>query len=271
MRVACSLLLLIAGVGMVVGCGGQDAPRRIRLATTTSTENSGLLRTLLPRFEAEYGAKVDVIAVGTGHALKLGRQGEADILLVHARKREDAFVAEGHGIDRRDVMWNDFVILGPSEDPAGIAAAPDAATALQQIAKAGALFVSRGDDSGTHSRERSLWEAGGGQPTWDGYLSAGQGMGPCLTMADEKHAYVLADRGTYLAYRGRLDLAVLTEGDASLRNPYGAMLVNPARHPHVHAKGARALLDFLTSPAGQEAIGAFRVDGQVLFHPVVVK
>ena len=261
------LLLLLTTV-VLAACGGEgDGPRRVRLATTTSTDNSGLLRAVLPAFEASYGAPVDVLAVGTGQALELGARGEADLVLVHARAREDAFVEAGHGTDRRDVMWNDFVLLGPPSDPAKVNGAESAARAFAAIAKAGALFVSRGDDSGTHTKERALWQVAGGRPEWDGYLSAGQGMGPCLTIAHEKRAYVLADRGTFLAYRGRTDLVVHVEGRDDLRNPYGAMLVNPERHGHVNAKGARALLDFLTSKEGQEAIGAFRVGGEVLFHP----
>jgi len=260
-------LLLLAALGLTAGCGEDDAPPRLRLATTTSTDNSGLLRAILPAFEAQYGGPVDVVAVGTGQALKLGERGEADLLLVHARAREDAFVAAGHGIDRRDIMWNDFVIAGPASDPAGIAGGTEGAAALAKIAAAGVHFVSRGDDSGTHTRERALWERAGGRPAWSGYLDAGQGMGPCLTIADEKRAYVLTDRGTFLAYRGRLDLEILVEGDPALRNPYGAMRVNPARHAHVNAAGAKALLDYLGSEACQAAIAAFRVDGEALFHP----
>lgn len=262
------ILLFAALLGVLAACAREGEPARIRLATTTSTDNSGLLAAILPAFEAEHGVGVDVIAVGTGHALKLGRDGEVDLVLVHARAREDAFVADGHGIDRRDVMWNDFVILGPADDPAQVRGTRDAARALAAIAARGATFISRGDESGTHTKELALWDAAGGRPTWDGYRSAGQGMGPCLTIADEKRAYVLADRGTFLAYRGRIDLVVLVEGSEALRNPYGAILVNPARHGHVNATGARALLEHLTSKAGQAAIGAFRVDGQMLFHPV---
>ena len=250
---------------VLVACSDTPTPNpRVRLATTTSTENSGLLDDLLPPFEEATGLRVDVVAVGTGKAIALGERGDADILLVHARAREDAFVAAGHGIDRRDVFWNDFVILGPKEDPAGVRGWIDAAQALHAIARAGAGFVSRGDDSGTHTRERELW---GTRPEWPGYMEAGQGMGPCLTIADEKAAYVLADRGTYLARREKLDLEVLVEGDPRLHNPYGAIRVNPARHPHVNAAGARKLLDYLVSPEGQERVREFRVAGEVLFHP----
>lgn len=262
------LLILALLPGLLLGaCGEADSDERIRLATTTSTDNSGLLKAILPAFEATHGARVDVIAVGTGQALALGRRGEADLVLAHARSREDAFIEAGHGLDRRDVMWNDFVLVGPPEDPAQVKGMRDAGAALRKIADARATFISRGDDSGTHIRERTLWEKAGGHRPWEGYLSAGQGMGPCLTIAYEKKAYTLTDRGTLLAHPGRLDLHILVQGDLALRNPYGAMLVNPSHHPHANAKGARALLDYLTSAKGQEAIGAFRVDGKILFHP----
>ena len=211
--------------------------------------------------------QVDRIAVGTGRALALARRGDADLVLVHARAREDAFVAAGSGIDRRDVMWNDFVIAGPAEDPAGAREATSAAAALRRIAAAEASFVSRGDDSGTHTRERDLWKAAGIEPDWPNYRDAGQGMGACLNIADELCAYVLTDRGTYLAFGERVDLVVLVEGDPALRNPYGAILVNPERHAHVNAKGARKLLDYLTSAEGQAKIADFRLGGEVLFHP----
>jgi len=260
------VLCLLVGV---FSCAGEPEPRRLRLATTTSTHNSGLLDEILPPFEERTGIDVQVVSVGTGQALALGERGDADLVLVHAREREDEFVAYGHGVDRRDIMWNDFVIAGPPDDPAGVRGLRDAGRALRRIRDAQAPFVSRGDDSGTHIRERKLWAAAGGGPeraTW--YLDAGQGMGRCLTIADEKRAYLLTDRGTYLAFRRKLDLEVLVEGDPMLRNPYGAILVNPARHPDVHAPEARELLDYLTSREGQRRIGEFRVDGRVLFHPV---
>lgn len=248
-------------------------PTSIRLATTTSTHNSGLLDELLPPFEEREGIEVQVIPVGTGQALALGKRGDADLVLVHAREREDAFIEAGHGVERRDIMWNDFVVVGPPADPAGVRGLRDVAEAFRRIRASQARFVSRGDDSGTHIRERMLWiETGQGPPRGtDHYLEAGQGMGRCLTIAGEKRAYTLTDRGTYLAYRSRLELEVLVEGDRLLRNPYGAMIVNPARHPHVQAEAARELLDYLTSEEGQRRIGAFRVDGQVLFHPAKTK
>ncbi|MHC4472153.1 MAG: ABC transporter substrate-binding protein [Planctomycetota bacterium] len=238
---------------------------RLRLLPT-STYDSGLLHFLLPPFEESEGAKVDLIAVGTGRALALARRGDADLVLVHSRAREDAFVAEGWGIDRRDVMWNDFVIVGPAGDPAAVRGAAGAADALKRISDAEARFISRGDDSGTHTRELGLWKAAGITPAWPDYKDAGQGMGSCLNIADQTRGYVLTDRGTYLAFGKRMDLEVLVEGDPALRNPYGAIIVNPERHPHVNADGARKLLDYLTSPEGQARIAAFRVDGKVLFH-----
>jgi tungstate transport system substrate-binding protein len=261
------LALLLAPTLLAAGCGGGDAPRPVRLATTTSTEASGLLEHLLPPFERQTGITVKVIAVGTGQALALGESGDADLLLVHARAREDAFMAGGSGVERRDVMWNDFVILGPPADPAGVRGSKDAAAALSKISASGQTFVSRGDDSGTHIRERALWERTGGRPGWPGYLEAGQGMGACLTLADEKQAYLLSDRGTWLSRRKGLELEVLVEGDPVLQNPYGAILVSRARHPGVNEEGARRLLDYLTSTEGQAAIAAFQVDGEILFHP----
>jgi len=266
MRLALMFLIALL-LSLLPACGGTTDAPRIRLATTTSTDDSGLLDYILPPFEARDGVKVDRIAVGTGRALALAKRGDADLLLVHARAREDAFVADGWGIDRRDIMWNDFVIAGPADDPAAIGKATDAADAFRRIAAAKAVFISRGDDSGTHTRERMLWKATGITPDWPAYKEAGQGMGSCLNIAHEKRAYVLTDRGTFLAFGKRVDLTVLVEGDPALRNPYGAILVNPEKHPHVNVGGARRLLDYLTSAEGQAKIAAFRVDGKVLFHP----
>jgi tungstate transport system substrate-binding protein len=265
-----SLLFAIAISALVAACGRDTSSEStVRLATTTSTENSGLLGDLLPPFEKRERIEVRVIAVGTGQALELGRRGDVDLVLVHARKLEDEFVASGHGIDRRDVMWNDFAIAGPPADPAGIRGLGRAAEALRRIREAEQPFVSRGDNSGTHVRELSLWERAGGAPKGrDFYLEAGQGMGKCLLIADEKRGYILVDRGTYLAFRRKLDLEILVEGDPLLHNPYGMILVNPKRHPHVNAAGAKRLLDYITSPEGQQRIGAFRASGQLLFHPV---
>ena len=263
-------ILFSIALGLILsaaGCGEESESPHIRLATTTSTYDSGLLEFLLPPFEASAGVKVDTVAVGTGRALALGRNGDADIILVHARAREDEFVAQGFGIDRRDIMWNDFLIAGPPEDPAGVGGLTDAAEALRRIAAAEAVFISRGDDSGTHTMEKSIWKAAGLTPEWPEYKEAGQGMGACLTIANEMRGYLLADRGTFLAFAGKVDLAVLVEGDPVLRNPYGAILVNPEKHPGANTEGARKLLEYLTSAEGQKRIGEFRVGGGVLFHP----
>jgi tungstate transport system substrate-binding protein len=249
---------------VLAACGAKDAPKILRLATTTSTRDSGLLEFLLPPFEKRESVEVQVVAVGTGQALELGARGDADLVLVHARTLEDAFVAEGKGTDRRDIMYNDYIVLGPAADPAG-AKGGDVVEAFRRIASKRAPFVSRGDKSGTHVREQEIWAKAGGMPTGqDFYLEAGQGMGPCLTMAGEKSAYVLADRGTWLAFKRKVGLAVLVEGDRMLHNQYGAIVPT-------HAKADRAvgtrLLDYLTSGEGQRRIGEFRVDGEQLFHP----
>jgi tungstate transport system substrate-binding protein len=252
----------LLAAALLISCFGAEARPRVRFVTTTSTDNSGLIAYLLQPFMEQANVDVDVVAVGTGQALALGERGDADVVLVHARSREDAFVAAGHGIERRDVMWNDFVIAGPAADPAGVRGETDAPKALRMIAAKKARFVSRGDDSGTHIRELALWEKTGGAPKDElFYLEAGQGMGPCLIIADEKNSYILVDRGTYLAFRKRIDLEVLVEGGAELRNSYGVILVNPS------SDAARKLVDYLTSPDGQKRIGDFRVEGEVLFHP----
>jgi tungstate transport system substrate-binding protein len=246
------------------------AEARILLATTTSTADSGLLDYLLPIFTAETGIAVDVVAVGTGQALQLGEDGNADVLLVHARAREDEFMAGGHGTRREDVMYNDFVILGPASDPAAIAGTSDAAAALTAIAGSEAPFVSRGDDSGTHSKELSIWKKAGIEPAGDWYISAGQGMGAVLTMADEQQAYTLSDRATYLARTQEgLALGVAVEGDTSLFNPYGVITVNPEKNPNIHSDEANAFVDWIISVPVQEQIAAFGVEefGQSLFVP----
>lgn len=261
-----NLPLLFLSALLVAGTAGADAPR-LRLATTTSTENSGLLAALHPAFERAHGATVDVIAVGSGKALELARNGDVDVVLAHDPAAEEAFVAEGAGIDRCAVMHNDFVIVGPPADPAGVGAAADAARAFRLIAARAQPFVSRGDQSGTHVKELALWEAAGVAPSGRWYLATGQGMAPVLQIAADKQAYTLADRGTWLALRKRLDLALLHAGDPVLANPYHVILVNPQRHPHVLAALARAYADFLTGPQGQALIGAFRIDGEQLFQP----
>ncbi len=266
------LLLPLLLIGGAVGCEG-DGPTLV-LATTTSTADSRLLEVILPPFEEASGVRVKVLAVGTGQALALGEQGDADIVLVHARAREDEFVASGHGVDRRDLMYNRFVILGPPEDPAGIAAAAEGAIqALQRIARVGgaggAAFVSRADGSGTHLKERQLWEEAGISPQGDWYRETGQGMGNTLTIANEMGAYTLSDQGTYLSRREGLDLFVMSSGGALLLNPYGIIAVNPALHPRVERDLAEKLIEYLTSHQTQERIAAFGRDlyGEPLFYP----
>ena len=239
------------------------------LATTTSTQDSGLLDDLLPRFETATGIRVKTIAVGSGEALAMGRRGDADVLLVHSRAAEDEFMAQGFGSLRLDVMYNDFVLVGPPADPAGIRGLP-AADALKQMAATGALFVSRDDRSGTHARELALWKQAGIDPAgkpW--YVATGQGMGETARVASEKRACTLADRGTFLALGKSLDLAILVEGSPELKNSYRVIVVSPEKHPKVRAKEARRFAEWLVTPEAQKAIGAFGVMkfGQPLFVP----
>lgn len=252
--------------------GWAEGGERLRLATTTSTENSGLLASLNPPFEKRFSIRVDVIAVGTGKALLLGRTGDVDVVLVHARAAEDEFVAEGFGVNRRDVMYNDFVLLGPPEDPAGIKGCTSAGEALKAIAAKRAPFISRGDDSGTHKKELLLWKKAGVLPRGAWYAEAGQGMGAVLRIADEKGAYTLSDRGTFLSMAKKLELRVLCEGDPELFNPYGIIAVNPARHKHVKYVEAMAYIGWVTSPEGQAIIRSFGVKefGRPLFIPMAV-
>ena len=250
----------------------EPKPQPIRLATTTSTENSGLLAALLPAFEKKYGAPVRVIAVGTGQALKLGERGDVDVVLVHARQDEDKFVAAGFGVNRRDVMYNDFILVGPSDDPAGIRGIRHVGEAMKKIHDKGAKFVSRGDESGTHIMERRLWNEEHIVPSVpDGkrYLSAGQGMGAVLTMTGALGAYTLTDRGTFVAYKSRIGLDILVEGDPRLANPYGIIAVNPKRHPDINFNGAMALVEWITSAEGLKLIASFKVNGEQLFFPGV--
>ncbi|CAQ68968.1 putative ABC-type tungstate transport system, periplasmic binding component [Cupriavidus taiwanensis LMG 19424] len=240
----------------------------IRLATTTSTENSGLLKHLLPRFEQKSGVTVKVIAVGSGKAMKMGEMGDVDVLLVHARKMEDAFVAAGYGVNRRDVMYNDFIVVGPASDPAGVRGGKDVLAGLRKLAASGSKFISRGDNSGTDVMEKDYWKQLGiepkGQP-W--YVNAGLGMGEVLTMAAQMPAYTLSDRATYGAYRARTGLAIAIEGDPKMFNPYGIIAVNPARHPGTHYKDAMKLVEWITSKEGQDAIAGYKVAGEQLFFP----
>jgi tungstate transport system substrate-binding protein len=240
------------------------------LATTTSTYDSGLLEFILPDFEAEFSVKVDVIAVGTGQAITLGQDGNADVLLVHAPSREDAFMADGHGVRREDVMYNDFVILGPESDPAGIAGSTNAAESFTKLADAGAEFISRGDDSGTHTKELSVWKAARIEPAGDWYISAGQGMGEVLTMANEQLAYTLSDRATFLARsKAGLELVILVEGDPALFNPYGVIAVNPNKGNHIQVDLANQFIDWIVSLPVQEKIASLGMEefGESLFVP----
>jgi tungstate transport system substrate-binding protein len=245
-------------------------PGRLILATTTSTENSGLLAFLLPDFEKEHGVKIDVVAVGTGQALQLGKDGNADVVLVHARAQEDQFMAEGHGVRREDVMYNDFIILGPPADPAGILGRNRASKALELIAQAEAPFVSRGDDSGTHVKEKEIWAEANIEPAGNWYIAAGQGMGAVLTMADEQQAYTLSDRATYLARTLEgTSLVILVEGDPILFNPYGVIAVNPNKGAHINADLANTFIDWFVSLEIQTKIAEFGAAefGQSLFIP----
>lgn len=257
----------------LIGCGGYSTGdavtpgTRLKLATTTSTENSGLLSVLLPPFEKKYGVKVDVIAVGTGKALRLAERGDVDIVLVHAPEAEAAFVQKGFGLKRHEVMYNDFVIVGPKENPAGLIPDDTAAAAMRKIYQAKCVFASRDDGSGTHMKEQSLWKAAGIDPAGDRYLRTGQAMGQTLMTTSEKRGYCLTDRATYLTMRAKLDLVVLCEGDPELRNPYGIIAVNPERHTHTRSLQAANLIVWLTSVEGQEIIGNFKKHGEVLFHP----
>ncbi|MGH8807037.1 MAG: substrate-binding domain-containing protein [Noviherbaspirillum sp.] len=243
------------------------AQQVIKLSTTTSTENSGLLGYLLAAFEAKTGKKVHVISVGTGKALELAKNGDVDVTLVHARAAEEKFVAAGHGINRRDVMYNDFVIVGPASDPAKIGGGKDVLDAFRKIAAGNTRFVSRGDDSGTDLMEKSYWKELGVKPQGGAYVSAGLGMGEVLNMAAEMQAYTLSDRATYGAYRRKTGLQILTEGDPRMFNPYGIIAVNPTLHPGINHEGAMQLIEWLTSEEGQQKIASFKVDGQQLFFP----
>ena len=249
---------------------GAEQTQKLVLATTTSTDDSGLLDYILPDFENEYNVNVEVIAVGTGQALKLGEDGNADVLLVHARAQEDAFMQAGHGVRREDVMYNDFVIVGPPDDPGGIQDMTAAAAAFKQIADTQSLFVSRGDESGTHTKEKAIWSAAGIEPSGDWYISAGQGMGAVLTMANEQQTYTLSDRATYLARTLEgIDLRIMVEGDPILFNPYGVIAVNPEKSPEINAELANTFIDWLVSLPVQEKISQFGVEefGSPLFTP----
>lgn len=267
-------LALLGGCGLRSGGGQKPAGERpakqaVILATTTSTQDSGLLDVLVPEFEKRTGYRVKVIAVGTGQTLEMGKKGEADVLLVHAPQAEKELVDSGVGINYRLVMHNDFVLVGPENDPAGVKAAKSAVETFKKIAATQSTFVSRGDESGTHKKEKEIWQEAGIAPGGRWYQEAGTGMGNTLNIASEKGGYVLSDRATYLANQKHLKLKILLEGDKSLLNIYHVMQVNPEKFAKVNAAGAKAFVDFLVSPEGQQLIGSFGVDkyGQPLFFP----
>jgi len=252
-------------------CTSVHAQERfITVASTTSTEQSGLFKHLLPVFERKTGIQVHVVAVGTGQALDIGRRGDADVVLVHAKPLEEKFMAEGQGVKRYDVMYNDFVLIGPKADSAHVAGTKDVATAFRKIKEASAPFVSRGDRSGTHFAELEIWKLGGidiAKEKGPWYRDTGQGMGPALNTAAGMSAYILADRGTWLSFKNRGDLAIVVEGDRRLYNQYGVMLVNPARHPNVKKETGQAFVDWLVSAEGQKAIADYKINGERLFFP----
>jgi tungstate transport system substrate-binding protein len=262
-RAACLLLALALAPSAL-------AQRFIIVASTTSTEQSGLFRHILPLFEQKTGIEVRVVALGTGQALDLARRGDADVVLVHARAAEERFLAEGHGMRRFPVMYNDFVLIGPKADPARIRGGTDTLDALRKIKSANAPFVSRGDGSGTHIAEVDLWKLAGvdiGNEKGPWYLETGQGMGPALNTASSLDAYLLADRGTWIAFRNRGDLEILVAGDQRLMNQYGVMLVNPDKHPSVKRADGQAFVDWLVSAEGQRAIADYKIGGEQLFFP----
>jgi tungstate transport system substrate-binding protein len=263
-HLAAALLLMAFAMSV------NAAERFITVASTTSTENSGLFRFILPQFQQATGIEVRVVAVGTGQAIKNAERGDADVLFVHHRPSEEAFVAQGFGVARRDVMYNDYVLLGPQPDPAGINGMKDAVAALARIAATQTPFISRGDDSGTHKLELSLWQAAGidvRQASGSWYREAGSGMGATLNTTSGLDGYTISDRGTWISFKNKGQLAIAVEGDPRLFNQYGVILVNPTKHAHVKAEDGRAFIDWLISDQGQKAIADFRIEGQQLFFP----
>ncbi len=261
-------LLLGILIGLFTGMWSMAQGEEIlRLATTTSTENSGLLKFILPPFEKANNVKVNVISVGTGKAIKLGENGDVDVILVHARPAEDKFVASGFGVNRKDVMFNDFLIVGPPNDPAKIKGEKSTVNAFKKMNDAKAAFVSRGDQSGTHMKELEIWKLANIDPSKANRIEAGQGMGQVLQMASEKKAYTLTDRGTYASMKDKLDLVPVVEGDKILFNPYGVIAVNPERHNGINNKLANKFIEFLVSSDGQKLISDFKVQGLTLFFP----
>lgn len=243
-------------------------PLPLRMATTTSTENSGLFEVIQPVFEQALDIRVHVIAVGTGKALELGRRGDVDVVLVHAKSAEQAFVNDGYGVARHEIMYNDFVLVGPPADPAGVRGIRDAGKAFAKIAAANATFVSRGDDSGTHKKENAIWQQAAVQPAGGWYRQVGQGMGKTLQIAGELAGYTLVDRGTWLAYRATSPLQLLVWGDENLQNAYGIIAVNPARFPDVDNASVQRLIEWFSTPQAHALISGYQVDGEQLFYPV---
>ncbi len=257
-------------LALLVSLSAQAQERFITVASTTSTEQSGLFKYLLPIFEKKTGIQVRVVAVGTGQALDIGRSGDADVVFVHAKPLEEKFMAEGQGVKRYDVMYNDFVLVGPKSDPAKVSGTKDIVAALRKIRAAQAPFVSRGDRSGTHFAELQLWKDAGidiakDKGPW--YRDTGQGMGPALNTAAAMNAYILSDRGTWLSFKNRRDLGIVVEGDKRLFNQYGIMLVNPEKHPDVKKEWGQQFVDWIISPEGQQAIAGYKINGEQLFFP----
>jgi len=267
MRICGALLLCVCG-----GFAGAawSAESFITVASTTSTEQSGLFKHLLPAFERKAGIQVRVVALGTGQALDMARRGDADVVFVHDPAAEEKFVAEGHGVRRDEVMYNDFIVVGPKSDPAKVAGVSAVVDALRRIAGANAAFVSRGDKSGTHAAELRLWKLAGIDPRsgvgrW--YRETGSGMGPALNTASSMNAYLLTDRGTWLSFKNRGELVVAVEGDQRLFNQYGVILVNPARHPHIKRESGQKFIDWVLSAEGQKSIADYKIGGEQLFFP----
>ncbi len=262
--------LMTAIAVSLLATASMAADKFITVASTTSTQNSGLFEYILPKFAEKTGIEVRVVAVGTGKAISIAQKGDADVLFVHHRASEDKFVAEGYGVKRYDVMYNDFVVVGPNSDPAGVKGMADAPAAFKKIAEAKAAFCSRGDDSGTHKAELAIWNASGHDArkesgSW--YRETGSGMGATLNTASAMNGYALADRGTWLSFKNRGDLEIVVQGDQRLFNPYGVILVNKEKHPHIKAEMGQAFIDWLVSPEGQKAIGEFKINGEPLFTP----
>ncbi|MFI5398007.1 MAG: substrate-binding domain-containing protein [Candidatus Binatia bacterium] len=269
MRIRRPILVWLAWVLLAVSAP-VSAQEHLRLGTSSSADNSGLLSFLLPSFERRFHLKVDVLAVGSGQALKLAESGDVDVVLSHAPELEETFVKAGFGVNRRDVMYNDFIIVGPASDPAHLRAAASAAEAFKILAAAQAPFISCGDESGTHQKEKALWKAADITPSGTGYVSAARGMAEVLLMAGERQAYTLTDRGTFLVRKGHEKLAIVFEGDPILFNPYTITAVNPARYPRVKYIEAMQLIGWLTSPEGQRLISSFKLDEEILFHPTAI-